>query len=104
MNEASYEQLRDTTDGKAGISWRDGDRWSSYLREKFEMIRADEKLSEAGKYEAAEEYLAKTRPRIEQAYEAARSHLEAEAKRKRGASIPLPDGRGPLHDKGEGFL
>jgi hypothetical protein len=87
-----YKQLRDGTGGEAGISWRDGDRWTSYLREKFETIRADEKLSEEGKYEAAEEYLAKTRPRIEQAYEAARSHLEAEAKRKRGASIPLPGG------------
>jgi hypothetical protein len=70
-----------------------GDRWSSYLRETFEALKADEKLSEEGRYEAAEEYLQKTRPRIEQAYEAARSHLEAEAKRKRGASIPLPDGQ-----------
>jgi hypothetical protein len=87
-----YERLRDGLEGEGGISWRDGDRWTSYLREKFETLRADEKLSEEGKYEAAEKYLAKTRPRIEQAYEAARSHLEAEAKRKRGASIPLPGG------------
>ncbi len=93
MTEASYEQLRDTTDGEAGIAWRDADRWSSYLREKFEALEADEKLSGEGKYEAAEEYLKKTRPRIESAYEAARKHLEAEAKRARDAAVPLPDGR-----------
>jgi hypothetical protein len=91
MTEASYEQLRDTTEGDAGIAWRDADRWSSYLREKFEVLKADEKLSEEGKYKAAEEYLEKTRPRIEQAYEAARKHLEAEAKRQWDAAVPLPD-------------
>src|SRR5215210_9374066 len=88
-----YEQLRDGLDGEAGIAWRDGDRWTSYLREKFETLKADEKLSEEGKYEAAEEHLNRTAPRIQKAYEEARKHLAEEAKRKRGASIPLPDGR-----------
>ncbi len=88
-----YEQLCDGLDGEAGISWRDGDRWTSYLREKFEALGADEKLSEEGRCETAEEYLKKTRPRIESAYEKARHHLAEEVKRKRGASVPMPDNK-----------
>jgi hypothetical protein len=86
-----YEQLRDGLEGEAGIAWRDADRWTSYLTEKFETLEADEKLSQEGKYGAAEEYLNKTRPRIESAYEKARKHLAEEAKRKKGASVPMPD-------------
>jgi hypothetical protein len=88
-----YEQLCDGLDGEAGISWRDGDRWTSYLREKFEALGADEKLSEEGRCETAEEYLKKTRPRIESAYEKARHHLAEEVKRKRGVSVPMPDNK-----------
>jgi hypothetical protein len=85
-----YEQLRDSAPSESRIEWRDGDRWSSYLREKDEELKADESLSEQGKYEKAEEYRAKTEPRIQRAYEKARDHLAEEVKRQRGASVPMP--------------
>jgi hypothetical protein len=88
-----YEQLRDGLDGEAGISWRDGDRWTSYLKEKFEGLRADESLSEQGKSEKAQDYLDRIAPRIQKAYEEARKHLDEEVKRKRGASVPMPDNK-----------
>ena len=86
-----YEQLRDGLEGEAGISWRDGDRWNSYLHEKYAALNADESLSEQGKFGKAQDYLDRTAPRIQKAYEAARKHLVEEAKRKRGASVPMPD-------------
>ena len=87
-----YEQLRDGLEGEAGINWRDGDRWSSYLQEKYAALKADESLSEQGKFEKAQDYLDRTAPRMQKAYEEARKHLDEEIKRKRAASVPLPDG------------
>ena len=88
-----YEQLRDGLEGEAGISWRDGDRWNSYLHEKYAALKADESLSEQGKFERAQDYLDRTAPRIQKAYEEARKQLDEEVKRKRGASVPMPDNK-----------
>ena len=87
----NYERLRDSAPEEARGPWRDGDRWSSYLQEKDQQLKADESLSEQGKFEKAEGYRANAENKIRSGYEKARKVLTDEAKRKQRASIPLPD-------------
>ena len=87
-----YERLRDSAPKEARVEWRDGDRWASSLREKFQELAADEDLSEQGKFERAQRHLETATPKIERGYERAVKFLEREAQRKALASVPLPDG------------
>ena len=60
-----YERLRDSAPKEARVEWRDGDRWASSLREKFQELAADEDLSEQGKCERAQRNRETATPKIE---------------------------------------
>ena len=86
-----YERVRDSAPKEVAVEWRDGDRWVSYLRERYQELAADESLSDQGKFDKAQRYLETATPRIERGYEKAAKTLEREAQRKALASVPLPD-------------
>lgn len=87
-----YERLRDSAPKEAKVEWRDGDRWVSHLREKYQELAADESLSDQGRSDKAEYQLQLAAPKIRRGYEKATAWLEKEAKRQELASVPLPDG------------
>ena len=86
-----YEQLRDSAPKEVAVEWRDGDRWVSYLRERYQELATDESLSDQGKFDKAQHYLEGAASKIQRGYERAASILQKEAQRKELASVPLPD-------------
>ena len=87
-----YERLRDSAPKEAAVEWRDGDRWASYVRGKFQELAADESLSDQGRFDKAQVHLENATRKIERGYEKAAKLLQKEAQRKALASVPLPDG------------
>ena len=88
----SYEDVRDDLSHKeARALWRDADRRKSYVRESMQRIHEDETLSDEGKREQAQRVLDTNAPEISQAYEDARSRLEASAESSWKFSIPMPN-------------
>ena len=86
-----YERVRDSAPKEVVVEWRDGDRWVSYLRGRYQELAADESLRNQGKFDKAQRYIEGAASKIQRGYERAASILEKEAQRKELASVPLPD-------------
>lgn len=87
----SYEQMRENAEGEVGTIWRDADRWSAYLAEKYRDLDADKSLSAEGKHEKATELYKRTAPRVTEGHSKARSLAREEAKKAELSSIPMPE-------------
>lgn len=89
----SYARMRDSVkDTDVRASWRDGDRWSDYVTERYQEIRDDVTLSEAGRAQKEQEAYDRGVARASKGWEAARQRSFQLAKQYEQQSVPMPDG------------
>lgn len=88
-----YEDLRDSAEGEAGISWREADRYSEYLTSTYRSLAADDTLSEHGRFEKAQGLYETYAPKVERGRARARQLAIEGAGKAQRSSIPMPEGQ-----------
>jgi len=88
-----YEDLRDTAEGEAGITWREADRYHEYLSSTYRDLKADDTLSEQGRYEKAQGLYETYAPKVERGRARARQLAIEGAGKAQRSSIPMPEGQ-----------
>lgn len=88
-----YEDLRDSVEGEIGVSWRDADRHHESLTATYRDLKADDTLSEHGRFEKAQRLYETYAPKIERGRARARQLAREEAGKAQRSSVPMPEGQ-----------
>ena len=100
----TYEQLRDSATGEAGVAWKAADHEESNLRALYRELREDPRYTNAHKAEQAWEKYEAAKERIASGKTKAREVLETQAHTAERQSVPFPSGEGPITSSNEKLL
>src|SRR5829696_6820834 len=88
----SYEALRDSADGEAGIAWISADRAEGNLRALYRELKEDPRLTSEYKAEKAWGAYDAAREKIAANKKEAKERLSKQASSAERFAIPVPDG------------
>lgn len=100
----SYEELRDQATGAGAEAWRAADRRENQLRETYRALKDDPRFTDEHKAQKAWEAYDAAKDAIEAERAKAREHLEMQASSGVRASLPFPDGEGPVTSDTQKYL
>lgn len=101
---STYEELRDQASGPGAEAWRNADRLENNLRDLYRSLKDDNRYSDEYKAEKSWEAYEANKGKIETERAKAREHLETQARSGVRASLPFPDGEGPVTSDTQKYL
>jgi hypothetical protein len=90
----TYEQIRDSATGEAGVAWKAADREQSNLRALYASLKEDSRYTNEHKAEQAWEKYEATKEKIVEGKAKARELLEKQVHSAERSSVPFPSGAG----------
>ena len=90
----TYEQLRDSATGEAGVAWKAADHEESNLRTLYRDLKEDPRYTDSHKAETAWQRYEAAKEKIADGKAKARELLEKQAHAAERSSVPFPGGEG----------